>query len=42
MKNLYVETIRAIEVSDHATAEVDWVGTLDGKAAMLWKLAGKA
>ena len=37
MKNLYVETIRAIEVSDHTTAEVDWVGTLDGKAAMLWE-----
>lgn len=36
MKNLYVETIRAIEVSDHTTAEVDWVGTFDGKAAMSW------
>lgn len=37
MKNLYIETIRAIEVSDHTTAEVAWVGTSDGKAAMLWE-----
>lgn len=37
MKNLYVEIIRAIEVSDRTTAEVDWVGTLDGKAAMSWE-----
>lgn len=37
MKNLYIETIRAIGASNHTTAEVDWVGTLDGKATMLWE-----
>lgn len=37
MKNLYVETIRAIEASGHTIAEVDFVGTFDGEAAMLWE-----
>ena len=37
MKNLYIETIQAIEDNNHTTAEVDWVGTSDGNAAMSWK-----
>lgn len=36
-KNLYEETLRSIDKSNHTTDNVSWVGTADGEYAISWE-----